>query len=65
MTKIERAVKTVSDLLYFFRRIPKITDENAAGKEVNNRMSRRTGAADMLPVSGGDESSEGEGEEAG
>ncbi len=38
MTRIEKAVKIVSDLYDFYRQIPKIPQQNLTGEEKNNHV---------------------------
>jgi hypothetical protein len=42
MTRIEKAVKIVSDLYDFYRQIPKIPQQNLAGEEKHNQAPQPT-----------------------
>jgi hypothetical protein len=42
MTRIEKAVKIVSDLYDFYRRIPKIAGQNAAGAITPDQALQQT-----------------------
>ena len=42
MTAIEKAVKTLSDLHDFYRRIPKIDGQKAKGDREQNELVQRT-----------------------
>jgi hypothetical protein len=42
MTRIEWAVKIVSDLYDFYRKIPKVSSQSSAKEETNNEAERRT-----------------------
>jgi hypothetical protein len=50
MTRIEKAVKIVSDLYDFYRQIPKIPEQNPVREEKHNRALRRT-AHERMPRS--------------
>ena len=42
MTRIEKAVKIVSDLYDFYRRIPKVSNQSPARSEKHNQVLQRT-----------------------
>jgi hypothetical protein len=42
MTKIEKAVKIVSDLYEFYRKIPKVSSHGSARDEKHNQALQRT-----------------------
>ena len=42
MTRIEKAVKIVSDLYDFYRKIPKISDQNVVRKKRHSKTLHRT-----------------------
>jgi hypothetical protein len=50
MTRIEKAVKIVSDLYEFYRRIPKIAEQEAADAEGPDRALQQT-KLDGVPCS--------------
>jgi hypothetical protein len=43
MTRIEKAVKLVSDLYDFYRQIPKISERDLVRQEKHNRAPQRNG----------------------
>ncbi len=49
MTRIEKAVKIVSDLYDFYRKIPKVSSQSPAREEKHNQAHQPT-AREQLPL---------------
>ena len=52
MTRIEKAVKIVSDLYDFYRKIPKVSSQSPVREEQHDQALQRTTRERVLPSSG-------------
>jgi len=52
MTKVEKAVKIVSDLYNFYRKIPRISNHQSVRDEEHNQALQRTASERVLQPSG-------------